>query len=369
MSDEKALLATIWEHPHEDTPRLMYADWLQENGQPERAEFIRVQCEIARLDEWDDRITPLKTREAELWNAHANEWRSKLKKELRLQYPNFRRGFVAPPAIRLEGERFLKLKPRAFDAAPQWALTLRSLTRTFDAVFASPLLVRVDNLTLEDVKDPYDQFERLADNDRLRNVSDLTMSGQQGMPANLTAFLSGPASASLVRLNLGDVDGFRFAALRESRVATQLRHLKFNLFGKLPAAPLLDPRTFPQLRSLDLCNYHNPLCYERDEAAILELFFISQPTTQLKRLNLSCCSITNAGMEQLAAWPGLANLRWLNLAGNMFGEVGLRVLARSPFAGNLKYLQLEDSWRLRDLPEVRAELEARFGSILHYSDY
>ena len=36
MSDEKARLAAIWENPHEDTPRLVYADWLQENGQPER---------------------------------------------------------------------------------------------------------------------------------------------------------------------------------------------------------------------------------------------------------------------------------------------------------------------------------------------
>ena len=54
MSDEKALLAAIWEHPHEDTPRLMYADWLQENAQPERAEFIRLQIELARLGEWDE---------------------------------------------------------------------------------------------------------------------------------------------------------------------------------------------------------------------------------------------------------------------------------------------------------------------------
>ena len=32
MSDEKALLAAIWAEPHEDTPRLVYADWLQETG-------------------------------------------------------------------------------------------------------------------------------------------------------------------------------------------------------------------------------------------------------------------------------------------------------------------------------------------------
>ena len=49
MSDETALLAAIVAFPDEDTPRLVYADWLQEDGQPDRAEFIRVQCEYARL--------------------------------------------------------------------------------------------------------------------------------------------------------------------------------------------------------------------------------------------------------------------------------------------------------------------------------
>ena len=32
MSDEKALLAAIWDEPHEDTPRLAYADWLDEHA-------------------------------------------------------------------------------------------------------------------------------------------------------------------------------------------------------------------------------------------------------------------------------------------------------------------------------------------------
>ena len=50
MSDEDALLAAIAAHPDEDTPRLMYADWLDEHGQPVRAEFIRVQIELARKE-------------------------------------------------------------------------------------------------------------------------------------------------------------------------------------------------------------------------------------------------------------------------------------------------------------------------------
>lgn len=364
MSDEKALLAAIWEHPHDDTPRLVYADWLQEHDQPERAEFIRVQCERERLDEWDDadRIAQLKSREDVLWALHGKEWLSKLKKELRGAY-FFRRGFVVPPRLRIDGERFLKQKPRALDGAPQWSVALRSLNRTFDAVFASPLLVRVDNLTLVETSHPFDQFERFATNDRLRNVSELTMSGQQGMPASLTGFLGSPASASLVRLNLGDIDAFRFAALRESRAARRLQHLSLVLFGQRPTTPPFDAETFPQLRSLDLYNYS--LGYNRDEAATLELFFTGRPRTQLRRLNLNGCNITDAGAEQLAAWPGLADLRWLNLDRNGLREAGFRALARSPFAGNLKYLEL-DGWQLRHFPEVKAELDERFGGALHY---
>ncbi|MBP3958888.1 TIGR02996 domain-containing protein [Gemmata sp. G18] len=48
MSDESALLTAILAHPDEDTPRLVFADWLDENGQPERAEFIRLQIKYVR---------------------------------------------------------------------------------------------------------------------------------------------------------------------------------------------------------------------------------------------------------------------------------------------------------------------------------
>ena len=48
-SDGDALLRAICEAPWEDTPRLVFADWLEENGQPERAEFIRLQIELKAL--------------------------------------------------------------------------------------------------------------------------------------------------------------------------------------------------------------------------------------------------------------------------------------------------------------------------------
>ena len=41
MSDDKALLDRIRRTPEDDTVRLVFADWLEEHDEPERAEFIR----------------------------------------------------------------------------------------------------------------------------------------------------------------------------------------------------------------------------------------------------------------------------------------------------------------------------------------
>ena len=41
-------LRAISEAPDDDAPRLVFADWLDENSEPERAEFIRLQVRLAR---------------------------------------------------------------------------------------------------------------------------------------------------------------------------------------------------------------------------------------------------------------------------------------------------------------------------------
>jgi uncharacterized protein (TIGR02996 family) len=49
MLDEAAFRRCICESPHDDGPRLVFADWLEERGETGRAELIRVQCELAVL--------------------------------------------------------------------------------------------------------------------------------------------------------------------------------------------------------------------------------------------------------------------------------------------------------------------------------
>lgn len=47
MTERESLLHNILREPADDTARLVFADWLEENGEEERAEFVR--CQVARL--------------------------------------------------------------------------------------------------------------------------------------------------------------------------------------------------------------------------------------------------------------------------------------------------------------------------------
>jgi uncharacterized protein (TIGR02996 family) len=61
MSDDAHFLQAIRKRPADLAPRLVYADWLDERGDP-RAEYLRVQCQAmqsaARLAELNKRIDP-----------------------------------------------------------------------------------------------------------------------------------------------------------------------------------------------------------------------------------------------------------------------------------------------------------------------
>jgi uncharacterized protein (TIGR02996 family) len=51
VNDHDRFIRAIVENPFDDAPRLIFADWLEEHGDAARAEFIRVQCEVARMVE------------------------------------------------------------------------------------------------------------------------------------------------------------------------------------------------------------------------------------------------------------------------------------------------------------------------------
>jgi uncharacterized protein (TIGR02996 family) len=74
MQPADAFLQAIINTPDDDTPRLVYADWLEENGDAERADFIRVQCALARLPKNDPRCEALEARVRELFSQVVARW-------------------------------------------------------------------------------------------------------------------------------------------------------------------------------------------------------------------------------------------------------------------------------------------------------
>ena len=74
MNDETALLRAIAAHPDEDTPRLAYADFVEERGQTDRAAFIRGQIEYARLKDDSPHRREVAFRCRQLLDEHEDEW-------------------------------------------------------------------------------------------------------------------------------------------------------------------------------------------------------------------------------------------------------------------------------------------------------
>jgi uncharacterized protein (TIGR02996 family) len=74
MTEREALLRAVCEFPDDDTPRLVFADWLQEHGDEERAEFIRLQIEQTRLKKESVPWWKCESRARKLLKAHERQW-------------------------------------------------------------------------------------------------------------------------------------------------------------------------------------------------------------------------------------------------------------------------------------------------------
>src|SRR5262249_41089389 len=114
MSLHEAFQRSIIEAPDDDTPRLAYADWLEEQGDPDRAEFIRVQCRLAVLDVDAPQRRGLQRRAYELLADHWGECAAPRVGHVRRW--QFRRGFVEQ--VKMEAGQFLKEAKWLLDFAP-----------------------------------------------------------------------------------------------------------------------------------------------------------------------------------------------------------------------------------------------------------
>ncbi len=84
MDDRAALLAAVGDRPDDDTPRLVFADYLDDLGDHDYARFIRTQIDLSHVPEWDRRWLIAWHRDREAFSAR----------------PPFRDRFPLPDAFR-----------------------------------------------------------------------------------------------------------------------------------------------------------------------------------------------------------------------------------------------------------------------------
>ncbi|MCI0703951.1 MAG: TIGR02996 domain-containing protein [Planctomycetia bacterium] len=158
MSDGDALLAAILAQPDEDVPRLAYADWLDEVGDEQsriRAEFIRVQIEMARIPPRE--VMPDRTRMLELMprarvilTTHGESWLAPLRQpggplNSYQAHGEFRRGFVE--VVWMSAVGFVSKAENLFASAPVRELRVnRTTLPEFRALMACPQVGKLSGL-------------------------------------------------------------------------------------------------------------------------------------------------------------------------------------------------------------------------------
>jgi uncharacterized protein (TIGR02996 family) len=388
VSDEAALLAAIREHPEEDTPRLVYADWLDEQGGPEntkRAEFIRVQIELARLPREDVdpetaiRRVELEHRAEEFSRAHRPALMAPglaVVASLGSEFNSIAlgecvRGF---PRLMFGGpDQFLTLGAKLFELGPVHGLfggapASHNLTRQNNGAFLSaPGLARLRRLSIS--VEP-ECGEGLFHTGLLAGVEELAVSGGQlAVPgtaaperplARLRALglsgrlIRGPADvdrlgeliagARLTELHIrncsnGEPEFRRYANLPECRT---LERLTFGAQGgpgltsaetirAITAAPF-----WPNLRALQIGAVGDAASGD----GVAEGLAGAPAAQHLHCLDLSPCRLTTRGLEILTSNPLLRTVTALDVSCAHLGDEGARLLAASPYLTNLTALEL-----------------------------
>ena len=130
-------------YPDDDAQRLIFADWLDEEGDP-RGGFIRVQMRSPSCRRRPARGAGLLRAERDLLGRTRDEWAAPFRGLA--TGPVFRRGFV--DEVKVDARQFLRPAHEIFAAGPVRHVHLLDVGGSLPAVLESPYLGRLSALTV-----------------------------------------------------------------------------------------------------------------------------------------------------------------------------------------------------------------------------
>ncbi len=382
MTDREALYRAILTHPHDDTPRLVYADWLEENGHSEEGEFIRVDCRLDSAGPGLPDYTDLVERQTELrlWlHTHAPQVLPKLSGGLTIDIQDklwrwkwTRRGF--PRFLNFQGERQQNVKAirrlapaldKAMRRVPtRWLVLLFVLPAHLKELLKQPVVEQLDRLTVQLSGTEYISDETavmIAASPRLRNLRGLSLAFAIS-DAGLTALARSEYLGMLDWLAL-DFQAITAAGVRALVTAPWFRNLRWlRLQGEITEGALEELSRCEAAANLNMLELrigtHSVQTWEAFGASKLLAALpgldlshvdlgegrlealLGTNRLQLAVLDLQSCAIRNTGVQALVAAPWVHTLRSLNLKNNGLAAAGLTAVGRCKSWSQLRHLNL-----------------------------
>ena len=392
MTEEAALLRAIIAHADEDTPRLVYADWLDENRPDRRpspaecpsarAEFIRVQCRLVGgafhapdypelLERELDLATWLNTHDPDPYLALddlccSNQFEGG-------EWGHYRRGF--PEIVEFEDygedadetiQMLTKALEGAFVRCPARTLRLQdAMAEEIARLARHPIFAYVRGLFLDYLGEGNEDeaIRAVARSPRVAGLRRLFIDFPIGPSACKALALSqylgkmeslvldyplvGPAAVRA----LGQARWFRnlrrlqlwldredvLQAIADLPPMRRLVSLKLNIAPATSLAAfrrIVESDSFPRLAHLDLST-----CDLSPEHIAL----VARGRWPLRHLEIGRNKVRRAGCEALAAAPFARTLRILDLRGAEVTSGGIQTLAQAPSLAGLRHLDLAEN--------------------------
>jgi uncharacterized protein (TIGR02996 family) len=362
--DQAAFLQAIAARHEDDSPRLIYADWLEERGDP-RGTFVRLQCTLERIPSDDPRRPDLEDEVDRLLAAHQDEWAAPFQGVTHGW--RFRRGLVE--WVEADGEAFLNHAAAWFAASPLRGVKLRLPPALMPELAACPYLGRLESLAFRGYFLRDRQLRELLDSPHLDRLTALDLNGHGIETVGVRALAQSALLPRLRSLDLGNNRAVGDQAVRTLAAtpgSAGLRSLNLantNLTAR-GVNDLLGSPALVELRELDVSAPRTRALLGFTERitgptvlpnltslGIGHRFFGPEDLRRLLagrgaqgfvRLNLSDCSLDAAAAEVIAASSG-GRLAVLDLSRNRIGPEGLQTLAEAPGLASLTELRVREN--------------------------
>ncbi|MGF1577870.1 MAG: TIGR02996 domain-containing protein [Gemmataceae bacterium] len=358
--DEGTFFNNILEDPENISLRLVFADWLEENGQPDRAEFIRIQCQFPQITQNAQRRV-LALREKELLEQHGTQWRSQFE-DLPGQVV-FRRGM--PEGVMIDAEVFCQRAGELFERLPllhvqlrnasqglpgflrnEWTPNLRSLSLCGERLsvehvrqlFQSPALANLHELDLSGTVLCSKRSEALALNSNLPTLKRLFLEDTRIRASSLRKLVRSPFLGQLSEfwITASDFEREEWSALIELQEANPSLKIRSRVL------PIDSPVLLQLVASSPVAQVWETLVVTTPST--LETVLESPHFTNVNHLHLSVRERQRKPLlNQLARSSLLGQLRSLDLSSGGWSNSSLDILANAPTPVRLESLDVSEN--------------------------